>query len=265
MGSDEVRLNEYLRFEFRVSGSEFNPKAREYQMTNTLHRYSEHYAFERLPNPVAVEDDYIVFAMASRGVNDDNLVEKYRSFLRLALKHNPVNIGDATKGGTLRPRRDLNPTAHWKRDQVAHPEEVIAGIEGHTTVAAVFDNYDDMKAFVTDVRNANFGISVNISAPMDAAERCCRETGIARHSVEYSLGFCGRVDKLPDATVLELSTMCGHGMLSANFVKKMIEWVKENRRSPTEVTRAMARFCVCGVFNISRAERILEEARTKNR
>jgi hypothetical protein len=234
-------------------------------MTNTLHRYSEHYAFERPSNPEPVKDDFIVFAMASRGINDDDLVEKYRAFLRLALKHNPVNIGDATKGGTLRPRQNLNPTAHWKRDQLAHPEEVIAGIEGHTTVAAVFENYEDMKAFVADVRTANLGISINISAPMEAANRCCRETGITRHSVEYSLGFCGRVDKLPDATVLELSTMCGHGMVSSQFVKKMIDWVKENRRTPQEVARAMARFCICGVFNLRRAERVLEEARTKNR
>lgn len=234
-------------------------------MTNTLHRYSEHYAFQRPPQPTTVEDDFIVFAMASRGINDDRLVEKYRSFLRLALKHNPVNIGDATKGGALRPRRDLNPTAHWKRDQLANPEEVIAGIEGHTTVAAVFDNYDGMKAFVDDVRAADLGVSVNISAPMAAADRCCRETGITRHSVEYSLGFCGRVDKLPDGSVLELSTMCGHGMVSAQLVKKMIEWVKENRRTPEQASRVMARFCICGVFNIARAERILNEARTKNR
>ena len=72
-------------------------------MTNTLHRYSEHYAFERMPNPEPVQDDYIVFAMSSRGINDDDLVEKYRTFLRLALKHDPVNIGDATKGGLIRP------------------------------------------------------------------------------------------------------------------------------------------------------------------
>ena len=234
-------------------------------MTNTLHRYSEHYASERPPNPEPVQDDFIVFAMASRGINDDDLVEKYRAFLRLALKYNPVNLGDATKGGMLRPRRDLNPKAHWKRDQRPNPEEVIAGIDGHTTVAAVFGSYQDMKAFVDDVRGAKLGISVNISAPIEEAERCCRETGITRHSVEYSLGFCGRVDKLPDATVLELTTMCGHGMLSAHFAKKMIDWAKENRRSPAELANTMARFCSCGVFNTSRAERILDEARTRNR
>jgi hypothetical protein len=229
-------------------------------VTNTLHRYSEHYAAEPRPNPEPVRDDYIVFAMASKDLNDDNLVGKYRAFLRLALKHQPVNIGDATKGGALRPRQDMNPTAHWKRDHTPYPEQVIAGIEGHTTVAAVFDNYESMRAFVEELKTADLGISVNISAPMEEARRCCRDAGIPRHSVEYSLGFRGRIDKLPDATTLELSTMCGHGMLSADFARKMVDWVKENRRTPEEAARYMARFCTCGVFNISRAERIIKDA-----
>lgn len=228
-------------------------------MTNTLHRYSEHYALEQTPNPQPVRDDYIVFAMSSRGANDDNLVEKYRTFLRLALKHNPVNVGDATKGGILRPRQDMNPTAHWRRDHSPDPEQVIAGIEGQTTVAAVFDSYQAMKAFVAELKAADLGISINISAPIDEALRCCREAGITRHSVEYSVGFSGRVDKLPDGTTLELSTMCGHGMVSANFAGKMIEWVKENRRTSEEAARYMARFCICGVFNTTRAERIIRQ------
>lgn len=234
-------------------------------MTNTLHRYSEHYAFERTPNPEPVRDDYIVFAMSSRGLNDDDLVEKYRTFLRIALKHNPVNIGDATKGGIIRPRQDMNPTAHWRRDHRPDSEQVIAGIEGHTTVAAVFDNYEAMEGFVEELKAADLGISINISAPMDEALRCCQEAGITRHSVEYSLGFRGRVDKLPDGTTLELSTMCGHGMVSANFARKMVEWVKENRRTPEEAARYMARFCICGVFNPTRAERILKQASNMNR
>lgn len=229
-------------------------------MTNTLHRYSEHYAVEPAREPTPVRDDYIVFAMASKGLNDDDSVEKYRVFLRLALRHKPINIGDATKGGWLRPRGDMNPTAHWTRVQSADPEAVISGIDGPTTVAAVFDNYEAMKAFVNDVRAARLGISVNISAPMDDADRCCKDVGIVRHSVEYSLGFHGRIDKLPDATTLELSTMCGHGMIAADFAKKMIDWVKENRRTPEQAAGYMARFCSCGVFNTTRARRILNRA-----
>jgi hypothetical protein len=229
-------------------------------MTNTLHRYSEHYAPAVPPHAEPVRDDYIVFAMASRGINDDDLVEKYRSFLRLALKHQPVNIGDATKGGSIRPRANLNPSAHWRRDHSPDPAQVIAQIDGHTTVAAVFDNYAAMENFVEDLKAADLGISVNISAPIDEAKRCCDDADIARHSVEYSIGFSGRLDKLPDAATLELSTMCGHGMVSANFAKKMLEWVSEDRRTPEEAARYMARFCSCGVFNITRAERIMKRA-----
>ncbi len=229
-------------------------------MTNTLHRYSEHYARDPADEPAPVTDDYIVFAMASKGLNDDGLIGKYRAFLELALKHDPVNIGDATHGGWLRPRRDLTPRSHWRREHRPDPEAVLRGIDGPTTVAAVFDTYEKMHAFVEALADADLGVSINIAAPMDAAHRCCGEAGLTRHSVEYSVGFHGRLDRLPDSRTLELSTMCGHGMVSAAFARKMMDWVRENRRTPAQAAAYMARFCSCGVFNTVRAERLLEEA-----
>lgn len=231
-------------------------------MTNTLHRYCDHYAVERHAGARPVENDYIVFAMASRNLNDDNLVEKYRTFIRLALRRNPVNVGDATKGGLYRPQPALNPLAHWRRDQRPDPERLIQEISGHTTVAAVFSTFEEMAAFVKDLTAANLGVSINISAPMDAARRCCEAAGIRRHSVEYSLGFQGRVDRLPDKTVLEISTMCGHGMVSHNLARKLLDWIKEGRRTPEQATKYLARFCICGVFNTTRAQEIFERART---
>ncbi len=231
-------------------------------MTNTLHRYSEHYAREPGEETAPVTDDYIVFAMGSKGLNDDDLVAKYRAFLKLALEHDPVNVGDATHGGWLRPQRRLTPLNHWRRNRTPDPEAVVAGIDGPTTVAAVFDTYEKMRAFVGAVAKADIGVSINIAAPMDAAQRCCKDAGLARHSVEYSVGFRGRVERLPEARTLELSTMCGHGMISAAFARKMLDWVKENRRTPAEAAATMARFCSCGVFNTCRAERLLEAARS---
>jgi hypothetical protein len=231
-------------------------------MTNTLHRFSEHYAVEPRPDPAPVSDDFIVFAMATRDVNDDDLVEKYRTFARLALRHDPVNVGDATKGGVYRPQPALTPLAHWKRDERPDPGRLVEEIDGHTTMAAVFRRWEDMAAFVEDLVAADLGVSINIAAPMDEAARCCKAAGLARHSVEYSLGFQGRVERLPERVVLEISTMCGHGMVSHNFVKKMLDWVKEGRRTPAQAARYMARFCVCGVFNTARAETLFEQART---
>lgn len=221
-------------------------------MTNTLHRYGDAESFR---------DDFIVFAMPTRGVNDAGCAEKLRTFLRLALKHHPVNLGDARKGGIYQPSQRLNPLTHWRRLDPPRVEEVIERIDGPTTVSAVFDNSKDLIAFLEEVKEADLGLSINISGLMDAADLCCRKVGITRHSVEYSLGFRGQLDRLPDRTVLELSTMCGHGMVSANFARKMTDWVKENRRTPAEAARAMGRFCVCGIFNITRAQQILERAR----
>ncbi|MFQ5804749.1 MAG: hypothetical protein ACE5JQ_17810 [Candidatus Methylomirabilales bacterium] len=230
-------------------------------MTNTLHRYSEHYAFPRSSDPAPIKDDFIVFAMATQGVNDSDIVEKYRTFLRLALKYNPVNLGNASKGGVYRPSESLNPLAHWRRDQQPNPDRVIADIDGPSTVAAVFDNQEAMDAFVRELKAADLGVSVNISAPMESARQGCACAGIVRHSVEYSLGFLGQRDRLPERRVLEIATMCGHGMVSFGLVRKMIGWVKEGRRCPNEAVRTMARFCICGVFNLSRAEKLLEEAK----
>ena len=88
---------------------------------------------------------------------------------------------------------------------------------------------------------------------------------LPRHSVGYSLGFEGKTEHLPNRHVLMLSTMCGHGMVAHSLAKKMIDWVKEGRRTPEEAATYMTRFCSCGVFNPARAARILEEARVSTK
>ena len=219
-------------------------------MTNTLHRYGA---------PETLENDFIVFAMSARGINDQGSVAKFQEFLRIARKHDPINLGDATKGGVFRPSKRLNPLAHWFRKDDRDPESLVARVDQPTVVSAVFDNRESLTAFLRDVRAADLGLSINISALTDRADELSREAGITRHSVEYSLGFFGALDKLPDRATLSLATMCGHGMISFNFAKKMIDWVKEGRRTPEEASTYMARFCTCGIFNTTRSCAILGE------
>ena len=225
-------------------------------MTNTLHRFGDAASFR---------DDFVVFAIPSRGKNDQNSVPKLRRFLEMALPFHPVNLGDAAHGGALRPSRRMNPTAHWRRDTKPDFQAVIAGLDTPTTAAAVFDNRPAAEDFVRAVVAANLGLSVNISTSIDGAEQCCDAAGICRHSVGYSLGFEGKTEYLPNGDVLKISTMCGHGMVSASLAKKMIDWVKEGRRTPEQAVTYLQRFCSCGVFNPSRARRILEEARSRTR
>jgi hypothetical protein len=128
---------------------------------------------------------------------------------------------------------------------------------------AIFDNQAAAEQFLKVAADADLGLSINMSASVEGAKQCCQFAGIARHSVGYSLGFEGATDKLPNTQLLKLTTMCGHGMVSASLAKKMIDWVKEGRRTPDQAVTYMARFCSCGVFNPARAKRILEESRKK--
>jgi hypothetical protein len=207
-------------------------------MTNTLHRYGSAESFN---------DDYIVFASPSNGKNDVDSIPKLKKFLEMALPFKPVNIGDPVHGGALRPSRELRTSANWKRDFSPDFRAVIDGIDEPASVVAIFDNQPAAEQFLKVVAEADLGLSA----------------GITRHSVGYSLGFEGTTEKLPNTQILTLATMCGHGMISSSLAKKMIDWVKEGRRTPEEAVTYMSRFCSCGVFNPARAKRVLEEARKK--
>ena len=165
-------------------------------MTNTLHRYGDNF-----------DDDYIVFAIPARGINDGNAPEQERRFLEIARKYNPVNMGDASHGGIFRPSKGLNPLVHWNRKDDRDYDGVVKCVSCPTTVAAVFDNADTVVAFVKELKQANLGLSINISGSLEKAQECARRAGLERHSVEYSLGFFGQTDRMADRQTLELSTM----------------------------------------------------------
>jgi hypothetical protein len=221
-------------------------------MTNTLHRYG---------NAESFRDDIIIFAKASKGKNDRDCVPKLKRFLEIALKYTPVNIGDTAHGGAFRATRDLTPKAHWNRNLKPDFRKVIDGIDGSTNAVAVFDNIKAAQAFLKEIIKTDLGLCVNMSTSVENAIQCSCTTGQPRHSVSYSLGFEGDRSKLPNSQVLTLTTMCGHGMISANMARKMIDWVKEGRRTPEQASRYLGHFCACGVFNPSRAARIIEEAK----
>jgi len=219
-------------------------------MTNTLHRYG---------NAESFRDDYIIFAIPSKGKNDENCIPKLKQFLRICAKYNPSNMGNGNRG-SIAPEKDLQPTAHWKRDTSPDWEKVIEGVNKPGTVSAVFASEEQAQACLKEVVDADFGISVNMSTSVENAKRAAESCGIKRHSVEYALAFKDPHDHLPNSQVLGLSTMCGHGMVSFNMAKKMLDMVREGRRTPDQAIATLVRLCPCGVYNPERAKRLLEDA-----
>ncbi len=226
-------------------------------MTNALHRYG---------SPESFQDDFIVFIRNSKGRNDIGSIPKLKAFLQTALRYRPVTISQYRYGSTVRPADHLHPGIHWKRPvQDLTPEQVIEGISKDHTAAAIFETQEAMEAFLRDVKAADWGLSVNVAGLTAPVHACAKRAGIVRHSVEYSLGFQGALDRLPERPVLELSTMCGHSMVSPNLARKMLDWVREGRRTPEQAAAYLGRFCSCGIFNPARATRLLEAARPVTR
>ncbi len=222
-------------------------------MTNTLHRFGKS---EKLP------DDYIVFAMAGKGFNEEGALEKAQTFLRTAIKYQPINMGNALVNSLYRPEKNLSFFKLYfvGRQEKTTYEQLIDEIPGPGSAAVVFDDREKVRQFIQDVEKLDLGLSVNVSALVDDVRDICGEVDITPHAVEYTLGFHGDTSKLPERETLKLSTMCGHGMVSPNFAKKMINHVKEGRMDKEDAAHCMAKFCVCGVFNTTRAMRILDNA-----
>ena len=222
-------------------------------MTNTLHRYGKAESFV---------DDYIVFSLPAKskaaGQTGDALAAQKR-FMTIATQYHPVGLGDALHGGVLRPSRSKSIFGHWGKRNRPDMKKVLAGMSKAGTMAAVFDKRENAEAFVKRIVEENMGLSVNISSSIDNAKNACKAAGIPRHSIAYSLGFEQVGDNTPGKQAIMLSTMCGHGLVSINLAEKMMGFVRENRRSPREGAEAMARFCSCGIFNVTRAKRILED------
>jgi hypothetical protein len=205
-------------------------------MTNTLHRQG------------AVEDlkeDYVIFVTMARGINREGSAPKIHEFLRICQKYNPVSIGSSKLGNVL-------------QDNVSF-QDLVTNLKDGATSAAVFTDLDNLRKVLEELIEADLGISINVSGLLDGVQKCCHSNGIERHSVEHSLGFWGSRDRLPEREILEINTLCGHGMVSFNLIRKMIEYVKLRRLTPKEAAKIMGRCCECGVFNTTRAEHLLEK------
>lgn len=202
-------------------------------MTHTLHRRG---------TAESLSEDYPMLCMAARGINDSSSDSKLQEFLRIAMRHDPKNMGDMTIG---------NMYSHKS-------EEIIAN--AHGIVHAVFGNPQAVTQVLRELKEADLGMSVVVSGILDSVNECCQKAGLKRHTVEFSLGIWGKTEKLPPNDILEVTTMCGHGMISSNLVSSMVEEIKAGAKTSEDAAKELARHCCCGIFNPTRAALLLEQA-----
>ena len=199
-------------------------------MTHSLHRRG---------TAESLSEDYIMLCLPAIGINDDGHDPKLQEFLRIALRHEPTNIGAITLG---------NMYSH-------KPEEVVNS--AHGIVHAVFVNKEAVTEVLKELEEADLGMSVVVSGIFESVDECIEKVGLKHHTANFSLGIWGKTEKLPSDDILEVITMCGHAMVSANLVKAMVAEIRAGTKTPEAAAKVLAPQCACGIFNPARAAKLL--------
>ena len=123
--------------------------------------------------------------------------------------------------------------------------------------SAVYDDPSDVEAVVAELKEADLGISVVVSGLFGGVRSACEGAGIEPHTVNMSAGTHGRLELLPGAGILEITSMCGHHMVSPYLVAHMAREVRAGRLKLGEASVELARQCTCNFFNVERCEGLL--------
>lgn len=201
-------------------------------MSHTLHRSGDRQS---------LAGDWVVLAMTASGINRAGSAARLRRFLELASRHNPVNLGDIRTGSTFSQTQ----------------KRLLEAITDGTVLHAVFSSTRDVASFLTDLKAEDLGISIVVSGLLDTCRRIAARTGLKPHTVAVSLGIWGRTETLPGPSLLEVTSMCGHGMIPVRLVEKLAGEVASGALDAREAAARLARPCVCGIFNPRRAAALL--------
>lgn len=202
-------------------------------MTHTLHR---------LGNIENLQEDYVVFAMSAKGINEEGSRKAMRRFMEMAFELDPANAGDTRTGHVFTLSR----------------EDILEGIQDISVVHFVFTDEEKVATLLKRVCEAELGISVVVSGLFDEVRECCHKAGLRQHTVECSLGVWGKTERLPAPQVMQITTMCGHGLIAASKVERLARDVRRDRITSEEAAHDLAQTCICGIFNPVRAAHLLE-------
>jgi hypothetical protein len=165
----------------------------------------------------SLANDWVMLSLPYRG--PPVLMEKVEKYNEICRRHHPINV-DRPRGWYI-----------W-----------------------VFDDRANMEAALKELAEAELGLSVVVSGLFDEVAGCCRRAGTRPHTVNHSLGFWGKREKLAPREVLEITTMCGHGLVAAGLVWHLAERVRGGDIPAAAACQEMRRMCICDIFNHVRAE-----------
>ena len=203
-------------------------------MTHSLHRMGSE---ESLTN------DYVILITPAIRINDKGSGVKLKRSLRILREEGVTNIGDVEHGSIL---GNLN----W--------DALESYMEDGKRIRAVVSDREVLTRILRRHREENIGLSITVSGLIKNIYEISEEAGLKPHTINMALGVLGRTDLLPSDEVLQLTTMCGHHMISRYLVEDLLLKVKSRVITPEKLAETIGNLCVCGIFNQKRCKEICE-------
>lgn len=204
-------------------------------MTHSLHRRgTDEY----------LKHDYTLLVTAASGINHIGSRDGMIKVLEAVWEIGPTNIGSYETGSIL---------TGVTLDQIRSKFSKVPRIRCN------FASKEKAFAAIKKLKELDTGMSVTLSGPIEDTLEMCKEYGIKPHSINLSLDVWGKKDKLPAEEVLELMTMCGHGLVARPLIEETMEKVKQGKLSPQGATVKISPLCLCGIYNTERAEKLFEK------
>ncbi len=206
-------------------------------MTHTNHRTGPASSFQ---------DDYVVLVMPAKGHNDTTKApEKLKRTFDILMLYEPVNAGGINAGNLISNT----------------PAQIRATIGPNTPmIHGVYTDRGTVRQVVQAIKEADQGLSVVVTGLIDEVADMANSVGLSVHSTAYALGIQGNQALLPPPDILEITSMCGHGLIPVDLVKNLITQISLGRITSLQAARALGVHCVCGVFNPVKAVRLFEAA-----
>ncbi len=201
-------------------------------MTHTLHRTGD---------LESIREDFPMLTHVARGFNDQNAAPRLKQIALTMVKHTDLHFGDCKVGNK------------YTMDPAEIMDKLTVGCQ------VVFKDKKSLVACMKELKEKDQGISIVVSGLFDEVFDCCQKAGIDPPLIEFALGVHGNTQKLPPPEILDFVTMCGHGLVSGNLVKKMVRDLKKKKITLEKAAIELAKPCLCGIFNPDRASKLLKK------
>jgi hypothetical protein len=191
----------------------------------------------------SLRSDYVFLCTPVIGVNSQGAAEKMLKMLDILLDVGTTNIGFYSHGSLM---TGIN------------FDSVRKDFNNNSRLRCCFDDREKLREVLRRLKAEDAGLSITISGPIAEILQMAGDLSLKPHTINISCGVFGKKELLSGETEMEITTMCGHGMIASRLVKDTISRLYTGEIDLDGAVQRLGEPCTCGIYNPTRTREILQ-------